>query len=39
MAREKAEEALKRSTSIELGFEPWDYSMMDEDLSNEYGLI
>jgi metal-sulfur cluster biosynthetic enzyme len=39
MTREKAEEALERPATIDLGLEPWDFSMMDEDVSNEWGLF
>lgn len=36
--RQKAEEALKRPTSISLGMEMWDFSMMEEGLASDWGL-
>lgn len=36
--RQKAEEALGMSTSIDLGMEMWDFSMMEEGLGGEWGL-
>jgi len=39
MTREKAEEALDRPVTVDLGLEPWDLSMMDEDVGNEWGLL
>lgn len=36
--REKAEEALKRPTSISLGMDVWDFSMMEEGVGLDWGL-
>ncbi len=36
--RQKAEEALKRPTSISLGMEVWDFSMMEDGLASDWGL-
>lgn len=38
-ARVKAEEVLERPTAIDLGMEPWDISMMEEDLAADWGLF
>jgi len=38
-AREKAEVGLKLPTSITLGYEPWDPSMMDENARMEWGFF
>ncbi len=37
-ARQKAEEALKINTHIDLGLEMWDFSMMEDGLGNEWNL-
>ena len=34
--RQKAEEVLERPTSIDLGMEMWDFSMMDEDSAPDW---
>jgi metal-sulfur cluster biosynthetic enzyme len=36
--RQKAEEALNQPVVIDLGLEPWDFSMMEESLGGEWGL-
>ncbi len=36
--RQKAEEALKMPTHIDLGMEMWDFSMMEEGLGGDWGL-
>ena len=38
MTRQKAEEALNHPVVIDLGLEPWDFSMMEESLGGEWGL-
>lgn len=37
--RQKAEDILQRSTSIDFGMDPWDFSMMEEGLGEEWGLF
>jgi metal-sulfur cluster biosynthetic enzyme len=37
--RVKAEELLKRPTHMEFAMEPWDFSMMDEELGREWGIF
>ncbi len=37
--RQQAEVGLKMPTSIELSYEPWDPSMMDEDARMEWGFF
>ncbi len=39
MTRKKAEETLKRSTSIEMGREMWDLSYMEEGAGGDWGLF
>lgn len=39
MTRAKAEEALKRPTTIEMGMEMWDFSYMEEGAGAEWGLF
>ena len=39
MTRARAEEATGNSTTIELAFEPWDPSMMEEGAGAEWGLF
>jgi metal-sulfur cluster biosynthetic enzyme len=39
MTRQKAEEALERSTTIEMGTEMWDLSMMEEGAGADWGLF
>ncbi len=36
--RSKAESALGKPTSIDLGMEMWDFSMMEEGLGGDWGL-
>jgi len=36
--REKAVEALEREVAIDLGLEPWDFSMMEDGAMPEWGL-
>lgn len=38
MARQKAEDALKLPTTIEMGVEMWDFSMMEEGLGADWKL-
>ncbi len=38
ITRSKAEEALGKPTQVELSLEPWDFSMMDENISPELGF-
>ncbi|MDD2695820.1 MAG: iron-sulfur cluster assembly protein [Anaerolineales bacterium] len=38
MTRKKAEDALKKSTTIEVGMEMWDFSMMEEGAGADWGL-
>jgi metal-sulfur cluster biosynthetic enzyme len=38
MTRRKAEEALERTVSVELGMEMWDFSMMEEGAMPEWGM-
>ena len=39
MTRKKAEGALKRPTTIEMGVEMWDFSMMEDGAGAEWGLF
>ena len=39
MTRQKAEKALGMSTTIEMGIEMWDFSMMEEGAGAEWGLF
>ncbi|OGO28192.1 MAG: hypothetical protein A2Z16_08085 [Chloroflexi bacterium RBG_16_54_18] len=39
MTRNKAEEALERPVTIELGMEMWDPSMMEDGAGAEWGLF
>ncbi len=39
MTRKKGEEALKIPTSMSLGFEPWDPSMMEDGAASEWGFF
>jgi metal-sulfur cluster biosynthetic enzyme len=39
MARKKGEEFLERPTTIEMGMEMWDMSMMEEGAGAEWGLF
>jgi len=39
MTRKKAEEALAKSVTIEMGMEMWDPSMMEEGAGAEWGLF
>jgi metal-sulfur cluster biosynthetic enzyme len=36
--RKKTEEVLERDASIDFGVEPWDFSMMEEGLMDDWGL-
>lgn len=36
--RKKAEEVLGRETKMDFGTEPWDFSMMEEGLMDDWGL-
>jgi metal-sulfur cluster biosynthetic enzyme len=38
MTRKKAEEALQRPVSLEMGLEMWDFSMMEEGAGADWGL-
>lgn len=38
VTRQKAEEALGRPTSIEMGMEMWDFSMMEEGAGADWGI-
>jgi metal-sulfur cluster biosynthetic enzyme len=38
-ARQHAENGIKLPTSVELGYEPWDPSMMDENARLEWGFF
>ena len=39
MARKKAEEALNRPTTIELGMQMWDPTMMEEGAGADWGMF
>jgi metal-sulfur cluster biosynthetic enzyme len=39
MTRKKAEQALTISTSIEMGIEMWDFSMMEEGATPDWGIF
>jgi len=39
MTRKKAEENLKIPTTIEMGMEMWDFSMMEEGAGGEWGIF
>jgi len=38
MTRQKAEKSLNRPTTIELGMEMWDFSMMEEGVGADWGM-
>ena len=38
MTRQKAEKILERPTTIELGMEMWDFSMMEEGVCADWGM-
>lgn len=38
MIKRKAEEGLGKSVAVELGFEPWDFSMMEDPGALDWGL-
>ena len=38
MIKQKAEEGLGMPVSIELGFDPWDFSMMEDPSAIDWGL-
>jgi metal-sulfur cluster biosynthetic enzyme len=37
--RVKAEEILKKPTHIDFGLEPWDFSMMEDGVSPDWGMF
>lgn len=39
MTRQKGEEALERTTTISMGMEPWDPSMMEEGAGADWGIF
>ena len=39
MTRKKAEEALSLPTTIEMGIEMWDFSMMEEGAAPDWGIF
>lgn len=39
MTRKKVEEFLKMTTTIEMGVEMWDFSMMEEGAGGDWGLF
>jgi len=39
MTRKKGEEALNMPTSMSLGFEPWDPSMMEDGTASDWGFF
>jgi hypothetical protein len=39
VTRQKAEEALGRPTSIDMGMEMWDFSMMEEGVGADWGIF
>jgi len=39
MTRKKAESSLQRPTTIEMGMEMWDFSMMEEGAGAEWGMF
>lgn len=39
MARQKAENAVKRPTTIEIGMDMWDPTMMEEGAGSDWGLF
>jgi metal-sulfur cluster biosynthetic enzyme len=38
MARKKAEEAISKPVTLEMGMETWDFSMMEEGAGGDWGL-
>jgi metal-sulfur cluster biosynthetic enzyme len=38
MIKKKAEEGLGKTVTIELGFEPWDFSMMEDPGAIDWGM-
>jgi len=38
VTRQKAEEALGKPTHIDLGLEPWDFSMMEDGAAPDWGM-
>ncbi len=38
VTRQKAEKSLNRTTTIEMGLEMWDFSMMEEGASADWGM-
>jgi metal-sulfur cluster biosynthetic enzyme len=39
VTRQKAEEVLERPTTIDLGMEMWDFSMMEEGVGADWGIF
>lgn len=39
MTRQKAEKAIERPTTISIGMEPWDPSMMEEGAGGDWGIF
>jgi metal-sulfur cluster biosynthetic enzyme len=39
MVRTKAADALERTVSIDLGMDPWDFSMMEDGAMPEWGIF
>ena len=39
MTRQRAEEAIKLPTTIEMSMEPWDFSFMEDGAGAEWGLF
>jgi metal-sulfur cluster biosynthetic enzyme len=39
MTRKKAEDALKRKVTLEMGIEMWDFSMMADNVGGDWGLF
>ena len=38
MTRQKASEALERPATVEMGVEPWDFSMMEDPSALDWGM-
>jgi len=38
MIKQKAQEGLEMSVSIELGYEPWDFSLMEDPSALDWGM-
>ncbi|GAB4471934.1 MAG: metal-sulfur cluster assembly factor [Anaerolineales bacterium] len=39
MSRKKVEEVLQKPTTVEMGMEMWDFSMMEEGAGGDWGLF